>query len=228
MNGTYRIAEGVYIIGGPQMSASEDAAVFIVECDKDIVMIDSGAGRSVKKIVHNIESLHINPGHIRIIILTHCHIDHIGGAPYFREHFGCKLICHENDAESIETGDPIKTASTWYGVSFPPTSIDRTISSEHEVLYFGTDAIHCIHTPGHTPGSVSLYLDRDNKRILFGQDIHGPFLASFNSDMSLWRQSMRKLLALNADILCEGHFGIFKNRDKVESYISGYLREYEE
>jgi hypothetical protein len=37
---------------------------------------------------------------------------------------------------------------------------------------------------------------------------------------------MNKLLALQADILCEGHFGIFRPREKVEQYIQGYLRQY--
>ena len=38
---------------------------------------------------------------------------------------------------------------------------------------------------------------------------------------------MRKLLDLNADILCEGHFGIFDSKERARSYIEGYLEEYE-
>ena len=228
MNGTMRIAEGIYMIGGPEMSSPDDAASFIIECGKELIMIDSGAGRSKKKLVRNIESLYLDPARIKILILTHCHIDHIGAAPYFREHFGCALLCHELDAAPIETGDPVKTASTWYGVTFPATTVDRKISSEHEILRFGNDEIHCLHTPGHTPGSLSIYIDREGKRILFGQDIHGPFLASFGSDIATWKLSMKKLLDLKADILCEGHFGIFKSRERTESYIKGYLREYGE
>ena len=84
----------------------------------------------------------------------------------------------------------------------------------------------CLHTPGHSPGSISLYLDKEDERILFGQDIHGPFLADFGANMSHWRESMEILLELNADILCEGHFGIFRPADKVRRYIERYLEEY--
>jgi glyoxylase-like metal-dependent hydrolase (beta-lactamase superfamily II) len=83
-----------------------------------------------------------------------------------------------------------------------------------------------LHTPGHTPGSICLYLDRGEERVLFGQDIHGPFLPSFRSDINLWKSSMEKLLALDADVLCEGHFGIFRPRDRVNGYIRKYLKSY--
>jgi len=104
--------------------------------------------------------------------------------------------------------------------------VDRRFTSDHEVLSFGDEELHVLHTPGHTPGSLSLYLDRGGRRILFGQDIHGPFLPSFASVVEDWRTSMEKLLELKADILCEGHFGIFHGREKVETYIRKYLRSY--
>lgn len=84
-----------------------------------------------------------------------------------------------------------------------------------------------IHTPGHTPGSISLCMDNGMYKILFGQDIHGPFYASFGSDIDAWAESMRKLLELDADILCEGHFGIFRPASEVKAYIEGYLRDYD-
>ena len=97
---------------------------------------------------------------------------------------------------------------------------------EEESLQFGTHDVVCLHTPGHTPGSISVYLDNDGKRILFGQDIHGPFLAESGANMSHWEQSMKKLIALNADILCEGHFGVYRPASKVAEYIERYLDEY--
>jgi glyoxylase-like metal-dependent hydrolase (beta-lactamase superfamily II) len=104
--------------------------------------------------------------------------------------------------------------------------VDRRITGAIETLSAGGDEIHCIHTPGHTPGSMSVYLDRAGKRVLFGQDIHGPFSDDFHSDIQAWRQSMEKLLDLDADILCEGHFGIFSGRERVRKYINGYLDQY--
>ncbi len=107
-----------------------------------------------------------------------------------------------------------------------PTSVDYKLSEVREVLKFAKGEILCLHTPGHTPGSISIILDHSGKRVLFGQDIHGPFAVSFGSNMDAWRKSMEVLLGLKADILCEGHFGIIQPEAEVEKYIRQYLNIY--
>jgi glyoxylase-like metal-dependent hydrolase (beta-lactamase superfamily II) len=220
------IFDGIYLIGGPNISYSEDATAFVVDCGDELVMIDSGVGGSVEILEKNIRELGLDPQKISTLILTHCHIDHIGGAPHFKQNFHCKLVAHERDAEAIETGDSNLTASSFYGTHFPPTTVDITLTGDQVTLWFGKQEIHCIHIPGHTPGSIASYLDRKGKRILFGQDIHGPFMKSFGSDVGQWKTSMNKLLSFKADILCEGHFGIFRSPEKVEAYIRKYLKEF--
>ncbi|MFB3926863.1 MAG: MBL fold metallo-hydrolase [Syntrophales bacterium] len=224
MGKTEIIAEGIYLIGGPNISYSEDATVFVIDFSGELVMIDSGAGRSARILIANMEGAGLDPSRISTVVLTHCHIDHIGAAPYLREKFKCRLIAHEEDAGAIETADPVLTAANWYDTDFPPTEIDIKLSGQGSVLEFGGEGIHWLHTPGHTPGSLSLYLDRQGKRILFGQDIHGPFLPSFRSDLNQWRASMRALLDLHADVLCEGHFGIFRGKEQARNYIERHLR----
>jgi glyoxylase-like metal-dependent hydrolase (beta-lactamase superfamily II) len=221
------IIRGVYFIGGPNITSADDAAIYLIDFGPGLVMIDSGAGRSSRQIVRNIEMLGLNPADISRLILTHCHIDHIGSAPFFREKFRTKILIHDLDARALETGDSIKTAVDWYDTTFPPTAIDQKLNGPGDAITIGEEELHWLHTPGHTPGSISLYLDRDGKRILFGQDIHGPFHRAFGSDIEAWKNSMRALLALEADILCEGHFGIFQPKEKVIDYIERYLEEYE-
>jgi glyoxylase-like metal-dependent hydrolase (beta-lactamase superfamily II) len=224
---TEEIIDGIYLIGGPNVTSADDAAIYLIDFNSDLVMIDSGAGRSSMQIVRNIEMLGLNPANISRLILTHCHIDHIGSAPFFQQKYGTKILIHELDANAVETGDSVKTAANWYGTTFPPTKVDQKLKGLHEILKFGQEELHCLHTPGHTPGSISVYLDREGKRVLFGQDIHGPFNAAFGSDIEDWKKSMQKLLALNANILCEGHFGIYQPKDRVRDYIERYLEEYE-
>ena len=224
---TEEIAEGVYLIGGPNVTRPEDAAVYLVDFGDELAMIDSGAGNSSSQLDRNIEMLGLKPSKLTQIILTHCHIDHIGSAPYFREKYKSKIVIHELDARALETGDSMKTAANWYGTTFPPTRVDRKLKGAHEILKFGKEDLHCLHTPGHTPGSISVYLDRAGQRILFGQDIHGPFNRAFDSDIAAWRKSMNVLLLLEADILCEGHFGIYRPKNKVKDYIERYLEEYD-
>ncbi len=90
----------------------------------------------------------------------------------------------------------------------------------------GTRKIVCLHTPGHTPGSISIPIDKNGKRVLFAQDIHGPLLEEFGSSLAEWDQSTRKLLDLDADILCEGHFGIYPTKKQVKDYIRSCRRQY--
>ena len=224
---TEEIVSGVYLIGGPNVTQSDDAAVYLIDFHSDLVLIDAGAGGSASQLIRNIEMLGLNPALVSHVILTHCHIDHIGSAPFFREKYGAKIIIHELDAKALETGDSVRTAANWYGTTFPPTNIDRKLKGARETLKFGNEELHCLHTPGHTPGSIAVYLDRSGQRVLFGQDIHGPFHKAFGSDIEAWKKSMQTLLALEADILCEGHFGIFQPKNKARSYIERYLEEYE-
>jgi glyoxylase-like metal-dependent hydrolase (beta-lactamase superfamily II) len=224
---TEEIIRGVYLIGGPNITLADDAAIYLIDFAGDLVLIDAGAGRSTAKIVQNIQALGYNPGLISHLILTHCHIDHIGSAPFFQKNYKTKIVIHELDAPPVEKGDSVRTAANWYGTNFPPTKVDRKLKGVEEILQFGTDQLHCLHTPGHTPGSISAYLDRDGKRVLFGQDIHGPFHKAFGSNIEDWKKSMQLLLNLNAGILCEGHFGIFQPKEKVRDYIERYLEEYE-
>lgn len=224
---TEEIISGVYLIGGPNVTLPDDAAVYLIDFAGQLVMIDSGAGRSSSQLVRNVEMLGLNTDCLSHLVLTHCHIDHIGSAPFLREKYGTKIIIHELDARALETGDTIKTAANWYGTTFPPTKIDQQLKGVHEILKFGEEELHCVHTPGHTPGSISVYLDRGGKRVLFGQDIHGPFNRAFGSDITAWKKSMQTLLTLQADILCEGHFGIYWSKNNVKDYIERYIEEYE-
>jgi glyoxylase-like metal-dependent hydrolase (beta-lactamase superfamily II) len=221
-----QIIPGVYLVAGPNISHSEDAAAFIIEFADELVMIDSGLGRSVPVILDNIRSARLDPRKISTLILTHCHIDHIGGAREIQVQTGCRIAVHELDAQAVEDGDSSKTAAGWYGTKLTPVIVDHRLFGSRESLSFGQETLHCVHTPGHTPGSISLYLDRDGLRVLFGQDIHGPFHPAFDSDVAMWAESMYKLLDLEADILCEGHFGIFRPKDMVKKYILRYLKDY--
>jgi len=221
----HEIIKDIFIVGGPDITDGRDGCVYLIHLG-ELILIDSGAGWSVEKIIGNIKTLGLDPNNLSKIILTHCHIDHIGGVPEIKKRFGSKLYIHKLDAPPLENGDQILTAATWYQTVFPPTPVDVKFSLPEEALEIGGQKIHCLHTPGHTPGSICIYLDRNGKRILFAQDLHGPLLAEFGSNLNDWDRSSKKLLALEADILCEGHFGIYKTKKDVRNYILSYRRQY--
>jgi glyoxylase-like metal-dependent hydrolase (beta-lactamase superfamily II) len=222
----FEINKNIFIVGGPDITDSRDGCVYMINTLSEIILIDSGAGWSINEIIKNIEKMGFDPKKLSKVLLTHCHIDHIGGIPEIKRRFGPKIYIHQLDAPPLENGDPILTAAKWYQTTFPPTPVDVKLSLSEEILRIGGEKIVCLHTPGHTPGSISIYLDKNGKRILFGQDLHGPLLEEFGSNLNDWDHSTQKLLDLNADILCEGHFGIYKTKKEVKDYILSYRRQY--
>jgi len=214
----YKIYGEVYIIGGPELSHPYDCSVYLVAGD-ELVLIDSGAGESFDQLVKNIKSLGFEPERLGAVIATHAHLDHIGSLYEFRERFGAKIIAHELDSDAIETG--IGTGADLYGMAYEPCKVDIIVKQEEESLLYGGYELKAVHIPGHTPGSVAIYVDI-GKRILFGQDIHGPYFLR-GSDQTQAKISLQKLIDLKADILCEGHFGIYEPASEVKRYIEGYL-----
>ena len=225
--GPREVVKNIYLIGNSDITDAKDCSIYLLDLG-ELVLIDTGAGTSVDKIISNIEKLGLDPKKISTVILTHCHIDHVGGANQLKKRYGARIIMHELDAAVVERGDNRMTSAYWYGVIFAPLPVDMKLTKEEEQLKFNDQEVVCLHTPGHTPGSISVYLDLGGKRILFGQDIHGPFLPEFGSNISRWQKSMEKLLELKADILCEGHFGVYQPNEKVTEYIERYLDEYGE
>ena len=216
------ITERVVLVGGPRISDGQDCLVYALDLG-ELVLIDCGAGPSWPRIRENVERAGMAPADLHTLVLTHCHIDHIGAAAAVVSETGCRVVAHRLDAEAIESGDPIRTASSWYGLDLDPVEVTEKVDGEELTIAFSAGDLRLIHTPGHTPGSLVGVVDDAGERVLFGQDIHGPFSHEFGSDLEAWRRSMTRVLELEADILCEGHYGVFRPADAVRGFIEGQL-----
>ncbi len=213
-----RIHENVYQVGGAATSDIRDGAIYLLDLG-ELVLIDSGAGIGFEQTIRNIEIVGFNSTEISAVILTHCHMDHIGGAALFRQNFGSKVVMHALDAEIVESGDQHMTAAWCFGIYLQPFLIDVKLRGGEGQLSFGEHVINWVHIPGHTPGSIAVYFDIGGKMVLFGQDISAPLLEDFKCDPMAWRESMDKLLALDADILCDSHAGVFQPKHRVRAYL---------
>ena len=199
-------------------------SVFLVDTHSQdgLVLIDCGMSLEMIK---RIKKGGLNPMDIKHCVLTHFHIDHIA-ACYDLKQFNnkVKFYAHDLDADPIEEkGHGRETAARWYGVEYKPVKLEKRFKGD-ETLKLGNFEFQCIHTPGHTPGSISIVLEIDDTKVLFGQDLHGPMIQGI-SNFADYQDSLQKLLNLKADILCEGHFGIYQPASKVKRYIEGYIEQ---
>ena len=225
MHKVVQIGPGVFCVAGPEITDQRDAAAYLITDGEQGALIDAGAGPSFPLILKNIEEAGVSASNLKFAIATHSHIDHIGGLSDFAA-YSPEIVIHSRDAAALESADPLATASSWYGLPLKPVIPSIKIERSPHVLYLGKTQLICVHTPGHTPGSMIVHLDRNGKRYLFGQDIHGPFHPMFGSDIEAWRDSMHLLISLKADVLAEGHLGVFYGRDEVAAFIRGYLERH--
>ncbi len=218
-----QITKEVWQVGGDSLTAPEDAAIYMLCFEEQAALIDAGTGKGHKRLISNIEKCGINASQIEYLFITHCHFDHTGGAWKVREGFDCKIVAHELDAVYLEKGDSTVTAARWYGKVLEPLKVDYTITSFEESFMVGNRKIKSFHTPGHSPGSVVYLIESEGKKILFGQDVHGPLDPSLLSNHKDYIKSLKFLLSLKIDILCEGHFGIFEGERDIQSFIKSFL-----
>jgi glyoxylase-like metal-dependent hydrolase (beta-lactamase superfamily II) len=218
-----KITDEVFQVGGSEFTSHEDAAIYLINFDGHAALVDAGCGTSTERLFSNIRSCGVNLEDIEYLFITHCHYDHTGGAKDVKDMTGCQAVAHELDAEFLEAGDDSVTAATWYGARLEPLVIERKLSLSSEQIQLGGRNIEAIHTPGHSPGSVVYVTESQGLKVLFGQDVHGPLNASFLSNRQEYLKSLDLLLSHNADLLCEGHYGVYIGKDEVQKFIRSFM-----
>jgi glyoxylase-like metal-dependent hydrolase (beta-lactamase superfamily II) len=217
------VTEEIFQVGGGSLTSAEDAAVYLIKSEGHGALVDAGCGGATGKLFRNLSSCGIQPNDIEYLLITHCHYDHTGGAREIKNRTDCRIVAHELDARFLEEGDNIVTAAKWYGAVLKPLHVDVKLAGRRNQIILGTRIVEAMHIPGHSPGSMVYVTESEGKRILFGQDVHGPLDASLLSNREDYLDSLRFLLSLEADILCEGHYGIFRGREEVADFIESFL-----
>jgi glyoxylase-like metal-dependent hydrolase (beta-lactamase superfamily II) len=201
----------------------EDAAIYVLNFEGHAALVDAGCGQAPEKLLAHIRSSGVLPECIEYLLITHCHYDHTGGARALRALLGCRTVAHELDAPFLEQGDNTVTAARWYGAVLQPFPVDLKLSGPRSEIPLGPRVIQALHTPGHSPGSVVYVVESEGLKVVFAQDVHGPLHPDLKSVAADYQRSLQTLLALQADILCEGHYGVYRGRKEVEEFIRQFL-----
>jgi glyoxylase-like metal-dependent hydrolase (beta-lactamase superfamily II) len=165
--------------------------------------IDSGTGFNFTRLKAYLAALNLKLEAIKHIINTHGHFDHIGGNGYFYE---ADVAIHEADAYILEKGDMKMSYADFFDGKMRSHPVQRKLC-EDDVVKAGGLELKVIHTPGHTPGSISLY-DPVNKTLFSGDTIFCDGVGRTDmpgGDDEALAESMDKLSKLAINRMFPGH-----------------------
>jgi len=178
-----------------------NCSIFGDESSGEAIVIDPGD--EIGRITAILGKHHLR---VKAIIVTHAHIDHIGGAQKLKALTGAPVYMNFNDQELY---DHIDQQAQWLGVSTPEKTTIDVNAREGESVQLGAAEFQVLDTPGHTQGSVSIWIPAENKLVagdtLFRDSIGRTDLPGGNSRQIL-RSIHDKLLPLDdAVVVIPGH-----------------------
>lgn len=218
------VAEGVYRV------PARHANTYLVEADNGLVLVDTGLPKSEKRILKAVSSLGRQPGDVKLVLLTHRHLDHIGSAAAVKHETSAMLVSHAFEKPYVAGTLVIITPRAWslYGritrralavasstmkvlrlIKYHPVLVDEVADEESVLDNVGLDG-SVLWTPGHTKGSVTLFVRKSRVAIV------GDLLTSkrgrlvepiFMENPSQLRASVQRVLDLHPEIVCTGHGG---------------------
>lgn len=208
------------------------ANVYLIASDAGILIVDAGFSNAARNVLRAIEQLGYAPTDVRLIFLTHVHMDHVGSAAELRRRTGAPIAMHRADVGKARAGKHNMpkgrgTAGKLFEHAFNGLRLqmryeafapDILLEEGQTLKEFGLNA-RVVHTPGHTLGSLSLALD--DGVVLIGDALINQFrvgMPLYGEDNALAYDSLRKLRALRPRILYSGHGKPFSGSE-VERYL---------
>lgn len=148
----FRIYGNTWYVGTDGLSS------VLIESDEGLVLIDGGLPQSAALIDANIRTLGFDPANIKAILVSHAHYDHAGGVAALQKLSGARAHTSAAGVETLVSGALTKDDPQYDpesgGGDFPPVRHVVAVG-DGEVVSVGSLHVKAVHTPGHTPGSVT-------------------------------------------------------------------------
>jgi hydroxyacylglutathione hydrolase len=178
-----------------------NCSIFGDEQTREAIVIDPGddiAGIQAILARHQLK--------VKAIVITHAHIDHIGGAAKLKAATGAPVYMNENDEVLY---DRIDVQASWLGMETPERTPIDVAAREGDKLTLGDADFQIIQTPGHTQGSISLWIPAENKLIagdtLFRDSIGRTDLPGGNPRQILQSIANKLLVLPDEAVVIPGH-----------------------
>ena len=161
-----------FSVPAPTGPLPRSVSTYLIVAPDTITLIDTGVRGSEELIFNRIRESGRKPEEISLVILTHAHPDHIGAANAIRQATGCTIAAHAADRAWIE--DPGQQARDRPVPGFSDlvgggVAVDRVLGDGDSIDTGDNRTAEVVHTPGHSPGSICLFLHPD--RDLFTGDV---------------------------------------------------------
>ena len=134
-----------------------NCSIFGDEQSRDAIVVDPG-----DEIASILAILAKHQLRLKAIIITHAHIDHIGGAQKLKAATGAPVYMNARDQELY---DQMDMQAGWLGVPTPDRTEIDVAAREGDSVKLGSAEFHVLDTPGHTQGSISLWIPSEDKLI---------------------------------------------------------------
>jgi hydroxyacylglutathione hydrolase len=223
-----RLTPSVHLVGsgagGFSLSHEFDCHVYLLDGGGEAALIDSGIGRDTDTILSNIEAAGVELDRLRLVVLTHAHADHSGGAAALRARLPQLRVAATTDvARWVSEGDEQalsiargKRAGLYPArLSFEPCEVDTELA-EGSKLSVGALEVEAIETPGHSDGHLALRVEVDTRVMLFSGDLvffggQISLLNNWDCRIQEYARSVVKLDRASIDALLPGHHFISLN-----------------
>lgn len=181
----------------PELSLDRFVYVYLI-FGRQIYLIDSGVVGTGRLIFAYLEQQGRQPAEIAGLILTHAHPDHVGGAKSIKARANCPVYLHEAEvgwAEAPEQQFRERPVPGFHTLVEGPVAVAEALR-DGDLLELEPDiSLRVLHTPGHSPGSISLLVE-GQATLLTGDALISPYDLPIYDDIATTVASVRRLQAL--------------------------------